>query len=368
LQPIFVRWLAVNSYAFLPKERIVPWGLMERRTFITLLGGSAAAWPLAARAQQPAMPVIGYLSSRSTADSTALVAAFRKGLGEAGYVEGQNIAVEYRWADGQYDRLPALVADLVQRRVALLVTTGGEPSALAAKAATSTIPIVFTTGGDPVKIGLVESLNRPGGNATGVSLLTTAPESKRLGLLHELIPGAKVVGVLIDPNYQEAEAQARELRDAAGTISQGIYIAYAKSDTELASAFETLVRERVDALLVSSDPFFDTRRDRIIAFAAEHRLPAVYQFRQYAVGGGLMSYGVNLPDGYRQVGNYAGQILKGANPADLPIVQSIKFEFVINLKTAKTLGLEVPAMLLARADVSGVLRLDLSASGSFGWS
>jgi ABC-type uncharacterized transport system substrate-binding protein len=296
------------------------------------------------------MPVIGYLSSRSPVEAAALVVAFRKGLGEAGYVEGQNVAIEYRWAEGQYDRLPTLAAELVQRGVAVLVTTGGEPSALAAKAATSTIPIVFTVGGDPVKIGLAESLNRPGGNATGISLLTTAPESKRLGLLHELAPGAKVVGVLIDPNFQEAEDQARELRDAAGKISQGIQIAYAKSDAELESAFETLVHERADVLLVTADPFFDTRRDRIIAFAGEHRMPAVYQFREYALGGGLMSYGVSLPDGYSQAGNYAGQILKGAKPADLPIVQSIRFELVINLKTAKILGLEVPAMLLARAD------------------
>jgi putative ABC transport system substrate-binding protein len=289
---------------------------MQRRDFITLFGGAAAAWPLVARAQQPAMPVIGYLSSRSPGDTAALVAAFRKGLGEAGYVEGQNVAIEYRWGEGQYDRLPALAADLAQRGVAVLVTTGGEPSALAAKAATSTIPIVFTVGGDPVKLGLVESFNRPGGNSTGVSVLTTAPEAKRLGLLHELMPGAKVVGVLINPKYQEAEAQARELRDAAGTIGQRIHIAYAGSDAELEPAFETLFRERADALLVGADPFFDTRRDRIIALAAERRLPAVYQFREYAVGGGLMSYGVSLPDGYRQVGNYAGQILKGAKPAD----------------------------------------------------
>ena len=322
---------------------------MKRRQFLGIVGGGLAMWSHTARAQQP-IPVIGYLSSRSPAETSALVAAFRKGLGEAGFTEGQNVAIEYRWAEGQYDRLPEMVADLVRRGIAVLATTGGEPSALAAKAATSTIPIVFTVGGDPVKIGLVQSLNRPGGNATGVSVLTTAPESKRLGLLHELVPGAKVVGVLIDPNYQEADAQARELRDAAGSIGQHIYIAYAKSEAELESAFETLVRERADALLVSADPFFDTRRDRIIAFAAEQRMPAVYQFRQYAVGGGLMSYGVSLPDGYRQVGNYAGQILKGAKPADLPIVQSIKFEFVINLKTAKALGLEVPAMLLARAD------------------
>jgi len=323
---------------------------MQRRDFITLFVGAAAAWPLVARAQHPALPVIGYLSSRSPADSAALVAAFRKGLGEAGFVEGQNVAIEYRWAEGQYDRLPEMAADLARQGVAVLVTTGGEPSALAAKAATSTIPIVFTAGGDPVKIGLVESLNRPGGNATGVSVLTTAPESKRLGLLHELVPGAKAVGVLIDPYYAEAEAQERELREAAGTIGQPIHIAHAKSDAELELAFETLVREGADALLVGADPFFDTRRDRIIAFAAKRRLPAVYQFREYVVRGGLMSYGVDLPAGYRQVGNYAGQILKGTKPADLPIVQSIRFEFVINLKTAKSLGLEVPAMLLARAD------------------
>jgi putative ABC transport system substrate-binding protein len=322
---------------------------MRRRNFLGVIGGAAVAWPLAARAQ-PAIPVIGYLSSRSPGEAAALAAAFRKGLGDASYVDGQNVAIEYRWAEGHYDRLPEMAADLVRRGVAVLVATGGEPAALAAKAATSTIPIVFSVGGDPVKTGLVESLARPGGNATGVSVLTTAPESKRLGLLHELVPGAKVVGVLIDPNYQEAEAQARELRDAAGTLGQSIHIAYARSDAELEQAFENLVREHADALLVSADPFFDTRRDRIIAFAAEHRLPAVYQFRQYTAAGGLMSYGVDLPAGYRQIGNYAGQILKGAKPADLPIVQSIRFEFVINLKTAKTLGLEVPAMLLARAD------------------
>jgi putative ABC transport system substrate-binding protein len=322
---------------------------MRRREFLGVIGGGLATWPRAVRAQQP-VPVIGYLSSRSPAETAALVAAFRKGLGEAGFVEGQNIAIEYRWAEGQYARLPEMAADLARRGVAVLVTTGGEPSALAAKAATSTIPIVFTAGGDPVKIGLVQSLNRPGGNATGVSVLTTAPESKRLGLLHELVPGAKAIGVLIDPNYQEAEAQARELREAAGTLGQRIHIAYAGSDKELEAAFETLARERVDALLVAAAPFFDTRRERIIAAVAERRMPAVYQFREYAASGGLMSYGVSLPEGYHQVGLYAGQILKGAKPADLPIVQSIKFEFVINLKTAKSLGLEIPAMLLARAD------------------
>jgi len=325
---------------------------MRRREFIAFLGGTAAMHPLLAYAQQPPSGplVIGYLSSRSLADSRALVAAFRKGLGEAGYIEGQNVAIEYRWADGQYDRLPKLAAELVQRGVTVLVTTGGEPSALAAKAATSTIPIIFTTGGDPVKVGLVESLNRPGGNATGISLLTTAPESKRLGLLRELVPGTKVVGILINPNYQEAEAQAGELRNAAGAIGQRLSIAFAKNDGELELAFQALVREAADTLLVASDPFFDTRRDRILSFAAQNRLPAIYQFREYAIAGGLMSYGINLPDGYRQVGIYAGEVLKGAKPADLPIVQSIKFEFVINMKTARTLGLEFPAMLLARAD------------------
>jgi putative ABC transport system substrate-binding protein len=323
---------------------------MRRREFIALLGGAATVWPVAAGAQQAAMPVVGFMSSRSLADSTVLVAAFRKGLAESGFVEGQSLAVEYRWAGGQYDRLPALAADLVQRRVAVLVATGGEPSALAAKAATSAIPIVFTTGGDPVKIGLVASLSRPGGNATGVSLLTTTPEVKRLGLLHEFTPGTGIVGVLIDPNYPGAAAQERELTGASPTIGQRIHIAKAGNEGELEQAFAELTRERAEALLVTSDPFFDTERDRIIAFAAQRRMPAIYQFREYAVAGGLMSYGISLPEGYRQVGLYAGQILKGVKPADLPVVQSIKFEFVLNLKTASALGLDVPASVLARAD------------------
>jgi putative tryptophan/tyrosine transport system substrate-binding protein len=322
----------------------------KRREFITLLGSAAAARPLAARAQQPVMPVIGFLGSRSPADSAYLVAAFRKGLGEASYVEGQNVTIEFRWARGQYDQLPALAADLVSHQVAVIVAVGGEPSALAAKAASSTIPLVFTTGGDPVKIGLVASLNRPGGNTTGVSLLTTAPEAKRLGLLHELVPSAALIGVLINPNYQEAEAQSRELQEGARSIGQQLHIVNAKNEGELDSAFATLVQKRADALLVSADPFFDTKRDRIIAFAAQYRLPAIYQFRDYALAGVLMSYGISITDGYRQVGIYTGQILKGAKPADLPVVQSIKFEFVLNLKTAKVLGLEVPPTLSARAD------------------
>jgi len=327
---------------------------MKRREFITLLGGAAAApsmfWPRSASAEQATMPVIGFLSSRSPAESSHLVAAFRAGLQAGGYVEGQNVAIEYRWAEGQYDRLPALAADLVRRGVAVLATTGGEPSALAAKAATSTIPIVFTVGGDPVKIGLVASLNRPGGNATGVSLLTTVPEAKRLGLLHELVPNAALIGVLINPNYQGAEAQSREVQDAARAIDRPIEITMAGNDRQLEAAFGTLVQQHADALLVGADPFFGTRRDRIIALAAQFKLPAMYQFRDYPVAGGLMSYGINITDGYRQVGVYTGQVLKGAKPADLPIHQSIKFEFIINLKSAKALGLQIPDKLIALAD------------------
>ncbi len=322
---------------------------MRRREFIAALGGATAMWPFTAAAQQ-ASPVIGYMSSRSPADSASLLAAFHKGLGEAGFVEGRNVGVEYRWAEGQYNRLPALASDLVQRGVSVLVATGGEPSALAARSATATIPILFIVGGDPVKIGLAASINRPGANATGVSLLSTNAESKRFGLLRELAPAAKVIGILIDPAFQEAEAQAREVREAAARVNQRIHIGYARNDDELDQAFETMVRQGVDALQFCADPFFDTRRGRFFTFANQHRIPAVYQFREYALDGGLMSYGVSLPDGYRQVGVYAGQILKGARPAELPIVQSIRFEFVINLKVAKSIGLEVPAMLLARAD------------------
>jgi putative tryptophan/tyrosine transport system substrate-binding protein len=322
---------------------------MRRREFMVALGGATAMWPFAVAAQQ-ANPVIGYMSSRSPADSASLLAAFHNGLGEAGFVEGRNVGVEYRWAEGQYGRLPAFAGDLVQRPVSVLVATGGEPSALAAKSATARIPIVFLIGGDPVKIGLAAGINRPGGNATGVSLLSTNAESKRFGLLRELAPAAKLAGILINPDFQEAEAQAREVRDAAARINQRIHIAYARNDGELEQAFATMIQQGVDALQLCADPFFDTRRARFFAFANEHRIPAVYQFREYALDGGLMSYGVSLPDGYRQVGAYAGQILKGAKPAELPIVQSIKFEFVINLKVAKSIGLEVPATLLARAD------------------
>jgi ABC-type uncharacterized transport system substrate-binding protein len=321
---------------------------VRRREFITLLGGAAAALPLSARAQQPGTPVIGFLSSRSPDESKHLVNAFRAGLHTGGYVEGESVAIEYRWAEGEYDRLPALAIDLVRRAVAVLVTAGGEPSALAAKSATSTIPIVFAVGGDPVRTGLVASLSRPGGNATGVSLLTTETEAKRLGLLSELVPSAAVIGVLINP--QGAGAQSQEVQEAARAIGRQVRIANAGNDRELEVAFSTLVQQRANALFVGADPFFDTRRDRIVALAAQFKLPAIYQFRDYAVAGGLMSYGISITDGYRQVGIYTGRVLKGTKPADLPIYQSIKFEAVINLKTAKTLGLEVPPTLLARAD------------------
>ena len=324
---------------------------IARRKFITALGGAAIAWPLAARAQQTAMPVVGFLSSRSPDKSKHLVAAFRTGLQTGGgYVEGQNVAIEYRWAEGQYDRLPELAADLVRRGVAVLVTTGGEPSALAAKAATSTIPIVFTVGGDPVKFGLVASISHPGGNATGVSLLTEAPEGKRLGLLKELAPNAAVFGALIDPNYQGHEAQVRDVQEAARAIGRQIQFANAGNDRELEAAFATLVELRATALLVTAAPFFDTRRVRIVALAAQFRLPAIYQFRDYVVAGGLMSYGISITDGYRQVGIYTGQVLKGAKPADLPVYQSIKFELVINLKTANALGVKISDNLLSIAD------------------
>jgi len=323
---------------------------VKRRAFITLLGSAAAAWPLAARAQQPAMPVIGFLSSRLPDEAKQSLTGFGSGLRTTGYVDGQNVVIEYRWADGEYSRLPGLAADLVRRGVAVLVATGGEPSALAAKAATSTIPIVFTIGGDPVKGGLVSSLNRPGGNATGVSLLTSLAEAKRLGLLNEVILGAGVFDVLIKPNYQQAEAQSREVQEAARAIGRPIQIVNAGNDQELEEAFATLAQRRVAAMLVTADPFFTTRRDRIIALAAQLKLPAIYEFREYTEAGGLMSYGISLKDGYHQAGIFTGQVLKGAKPADLPVQQSTKFEFVINLKTAKTLGVKFSENVLSLAD------------------
>ena len=323
---------------------------MKRRDFILALGGAAAAWPLAARAQQPALPVVGFLSSRAPEDSDHLVAAFRRGLAEGGFVEGQNVAIEFRWARGQYDLLPAMAAELVSRRVDVLTTAGGEPSALAGKRATSTIPIVFGLGSDPISVGLVESWNRPGGNATGVTLLTRLMEPKRLGLLRDLVPGVALVGVLLNPSFPTAERQLQEIEEAARAIDQRIVIAKASTDGELDAAFAALIKERVGALLVCADPFFDTRRDRLIDFAQRQRLPAIYQFREYAAAGGLLSYGVSVTDAYRQYGVYTATILKGAKPADLPVLQPTKFEFVINLKTARALGLKISDNLLSLAD------------------
>jgi putative ABC transport system substrate-binding protein len=323
---------------------------MNRRDFITLLGGAAAAWPLAARAQQPTMPVIGFMSARSPEDSVHLLGAFRAGLKEGGFVETENVVIEFRWAKGDYGRLPALAAELVSRRVAVIAAVGGEPSGLAAKRATSEIPIVFGIGGDPVQLGLVASLNRPGGNVTGVTLLTKLMEPKRLGLLRDLAPGVDLIGVLFNPNFQAAAVQLQQLEEAARAAGQRIVIARASSDEALEAAFVSLVRDGAGALLVTADPYFDTRRDRIVAFAARQRLPAIYQFREYAVAGGLLSYGVSITDAYHQYGAYAARILKGAKPAELPVHQPTKFELVIHVKTAKTLGLKISDNLLTLAD------------------
>ena len=296
------------------------------------------------------MPLIGFMSGRSLKDSEHLVAAFREGLGEAGFVEGQNVAIEFRWADGQYDRLPALAADLVSRRVAVLVGLGGDVSAVAAKRATATIPVVFGMGSDPIEAGLVESLNRPGGNATGFTLLTNELEPKRLGLMRDLVTSEGVFGVLVNPKFPPAARKLQDLEEAARTINQRLFVAHASTDAELDSAFASLLQQQVSALLVNPDPYFDTRRDRIIAFAAKHRIPAIYQFREYAAAGGLISYGPSIADSYRQAGVYVGRILKGAKPADLPVTQATKFEFVINLKTAKALGIKISDNVMSLAD------------------
>jgi putative tryptophan/tyrosine transport system substrate-binding protein len=282
---------------------------MRRRQFLTLLGGSAA-WPRASRSQQPAMPAIGYLSARSPDDTAHLVAAFRRGLGEQGFVEGQNVTIEYRWALGQYDRLPALATELVRHPVTVLTTTGGEPSALAAKAATSTIPIVFAVGGDPVKQGLVASYNRPGGNATGVSLLTNPVEPKRLGLLRELVPQATTIGFLLNPDLPQAASSLNDVQEAARTINLQVQVLRASTDREIDSAFETIAAQHIQALAVAADPFFDTRREKLVALAARHAVPAMYHFREYVLAGGLVSYGIDASDAYRLVGSIPGRSSK----------------------------------------------------------
>ena len=322
---------------------------MRRRDFIKVVAGSAAAWSLTARAQQPAMPVVGFVNAGSS--DTPLAAAFRKGLNEAGYVEGQNVTVEYHWLEGQFDRLPALMVDLVRRRVAVIATPAGNAAALAAKAATTTIPIVFGVGDDPVKLGLVASLARPGGNLTGINSFGGEITAKRLALLHELVPKAVRIAVLINPsNVPVAEVTLRDIPEAARVMGLQIQVLNASTSREIEAAFATLVRDRADALYIDGDVFFTSRRVQFATLAASYRIPASYASRVAVEAGGLMGYDTDRAGMYRQVGAYTGQILKGAKPTDLPVLQSTKFEFVINLQTAKALGLTIPPMLLGRAD------------------
>jgi putative tryptophan/tyrosine transport system substrate-binding protein len=322
---------------------------MRRREFFRLVGG-AAAWPLAARAQQPAMPAIGFLNPASPDTRRELIAAFHQGLAEAGYVEGQNLAIEYRWAKGQNDRLPAMAADLVQRRVAVIAVEA-VAATLAAKAATATIPIVFLMGADPVELGLVASLNRPSGNITGLSALSLGTVAKRLQLLHELVPAASHIAFLSNPtNPYYVTLETTELQSAATALGLRLLLLNASTTGEIEVAFRTLVEQRADAFLLGTDPFFMTVRDQLVALANRHALPAIYPFREDAAAGGLMSYGTNLRDGFRLIGGYTGRILSGDKPADLPVLQATKFELVINAQTAKALGISIPLPLLGRAD------------------
>jgi putative tryptophan/tyrosine transport system substrate-binding protein len=322
---------------------------MKRREFITLLGGAATAWPLAARAQQPGMPVIGFLNSGSPDTLAQLVAAFRQGLREDGYVEGQNLAIEYRWAGGVYERLPALAADLIRRQVSVIIA-GAPPAVLAAKAMTSTVPIVFTSGGDPVELGFVSSLNRPGGNLTGVSFLVNELGAKRLELLHELVPKASLIGFLANPTRPSSEVETKDTQQAAQRLGVQVHIVNASSEREIDAAFANFVQQRVNALLIGTDPYYLTRRDQLVALAARLAVPTMYNLREYVVAGGLMSYGPSITDVYRQAGVYTAKILKGAKPAELPVVQPTKFELVINLKTAKVLGVTIPLIMQMTAD------------------
>jgi ABC-type uncharacterized transport system substrate-binding protein len=323
---------------------------MKRRDFITLLGGAAAVWPLAARAQQAAMPVVGFLNGASPEGYAPFVAAFRQGLKEAGYVEGQNVTIEYRWAEGHYDRLPSLAADLVQHKVTVIAATS-TPAALAAKAATSTVPMVFTTGGDPIKLGLVASLRRPGGNVTGSAQLTVEVGPKRLELARELFPGATTVALLVNPANPVAATVSKDLQTVADTLGVRLHLLHASTEADFEAAFATAAQLRAAALVISgADPLFVSHAAQLGALALRHSVPAIYQFREFAAAGGLMSYGGDARDSYRLAGVYTGRILKGEKPADLPVVQSTKVELIINLKTAKALGITVPLPLSGRAD------------------
>jgi putative tryptophan/tyrosine transport system substrate-binding protein len=324
---------------------------MKRRNFIGLAGG-VAAWPLVARAQRPSVPVVGFLCGASSEGYAAFVKGFQNGLKEAGFVDGDNVAIIYHWAEGRYDRLQEFAADLVSQRVSVIVATGGLPAALAAKRATETIPIVFTVGSDPVKFGLVSSLNRPNGNATGVTLFAYLLDTKRVELMHELVPNASVVALLVNPNSSSAQAEAQyaDVEAAVRKFGQQLLVVKAGNDAEIDSAIVALAEKKAGVLLVSADPLFLSRRDRLVELVARHKIPSIYQWRQFADAGGLMSYGMDLVDAYRQTGVYAGKILGGTKPGDLPVLQPAKFEFVINLKAAQLLGLTIPNTVLVAAD------------------
>jgi putative ABC transport system substrate-binding protein len=323
---------------------------MRRRKFITLIGSAMATWPILVRAQQPAMPVIGFLNSGSRELFAARVAAFHQGLNDTGFVEGRNVAIDYQWAQGQYDRLPALASDLVRRRVAVIAATGGIPSALAAKAATSTIPIVFVAGADPIRFGVVTSLNRPDGNITGLTVFTSELVPKRLELLHELVKKATSIALLVNPTNAVSESVQKDVQAAAHTLGLQLNVVHASAEPDLDKVFATLDQLRVGALVIGTDTFFDGQSERLAALAWHHAMPTIYQTREFAAAGGLMSYGGSLTDAYRKAGVYIGRVLKGEKPADLPVMQSTKIELIINLKTAKALGLTIPLSLLGRAD------------------
>jgi ABC-type uncharacterized transport system substrate-binding protein len=323
---------------------------VKRREFITLLGGAAAAWPLATRAQHTNVPVIGLLNAGSPAERIKHLAAFREALSEAGYIEGQNVSIEYRWAEDRYDRLPALAADLIGRQVAVIATPGSTPAALAAKRATTTIPIVFSSGSDPVRLGLVASLSRPDSNLTGMSILTSLLVTKQFDLLHQLAPATEMIGLLVNPNFPDTESIMRDAQAAAKARGQKVAVAKASAANQLDAAFTTLLQQGIGTLLVPADPLLFSRREQLVALAADHAMPAIYSLREFVDAGGLMSYGPSNIEGWRQVGVYASRILKGEKPADLPVQQSTRFEFVINLRTAKALGLDVPDRLLALVD------------------